>query len=59
MFALLVSYFAVAIVVVVAVAGPLIAGRWLAERDDEPDPELRAIEAHALLLLAGSASDER
>lgn len=44
----------IALVLVLAVAGPLLVGRWLADRDDEPDPEILAIEAHALMLLAGT-----
>ena len=44
----------IALVMVLAVAGPLLVGRWLAERDDSPDPEVAAIEAHALMLLAGT-----
>lgn len=57
MFAVLLSYLGFALVVVLAIAGPLIAGRWLADRDHEPDPEVLEIEAHALLLLAGRPGD--
>ena len=57
MFALLVSYLALALVAALSVLGPLMVGRWLADRDEDPDPETRAIEAHALLLLAGSCDE--
>ncbi|PRP93815.1 hypothetical protein ENSA5_42180 [Enhygromyxa salina] len=46
-----------ALVTLLSIAGPLLVGRWLAERDEErdeePDAETRAVEAHALLILAG------
>jgi hypothetical protein len=50
---LLASYFGLAMVALLSIAGPLLAGRWLADREEEPDPEQAALEAYALMLLAG------
>lgn len=49
----LVGYLGLTMVLVLSMAGPLIIGRWIAGHEDDPDPELEAIEAHALMLLAG------
>ena len=51
------TYLGFALVAALPVVGPLLIGRWLADRGESPDPEVREIEAHALLLLAGSADD--
>jgi hypothetical protein len=54
----LLAYFAIVLVVGLAVLAPLIVGRWLSERDRAlEDAEVAAIEAQALALLAGSEAE--
>jgi hypothetical protein len=51
-----------ALFVLVSAGAPLVAGRWLADRDDREDafdPEVAAIEAHALILLAAAGPERR
>jgi hypothetical protein len=59
---MLVSCLSLALFVLFSAAAPLLAGRWLADRDDhedEFDPEIAAIEAHALILLAAASPDRQ
>ena len=59
---MLVSCVSLALFVLLSAAAPLMAGRWLADRDDDEDdfdPEVAAIEAHALILLAGACPARR
>ena len=51
------TYLGFALLVALPVVGPLLLGRWLADRGEPPDPELLEIETHALLLLAGARED--
>jgi hypothetical protein len=53
---MLVGYLGLTLVMLLSMAGPLLIGRWLADREPDPDPELEAIEAHALVLLSGDPS---
>jgi hypothetical protein len=51
---LLLAYFGLALIVLLAVVGPLVVGRLLADHEGAIDSaERREIEAHALMLLAG------
>ncbi|KIG13386.1 hypothetical protein DB30_08153 [Enhygromyxa salina] len=57
---LLVGCLSLSLLVLFSAAAPLLAGRWLADRDDREedfDPEVAAIEAHALILLAAASPD--
>ncbi|PRQ09934.1 hypothetical protein [Enhygromyxa salina] len=59
---LLIGCLSLAMLVLFSAAAPLLAGRWLADRDDredEYDPEVAAIEAHALILLAAASPERR
>lgn len=59
---MLVSCLGLALLVLLSAAAPLLAGRWLADRDDDEDqfdPEVAAIEAHALILLAAASPERR
>jgi hypothetical protein len=57
---MIVGCLSLALFVLLTAGAPLLAGRWLAdreERDDQFDPEIAAVEAHALILLGGASPD--
>jgi len=52
------GYLGLALVLLLAVLGPMVIGRWLSDREHELEAaEVAALEARALALLAGRAQE--
>lgn len=52
------GYLGLALVLLLAVLGPLLVGRWLSDRDHQLEAaEVAALEARALAILAGRAQE--